>query len=260
MDSFFDYRDIDLEELQEHFHIGEFTEGDNNSRQTKTIPTFHGKKLRFNTPWMFSRFGWGGKYNTLTVQSYSKGKFPFEKSSEKKQFRHFLEHVGSVVEKHVVDQPNPNNLNLALSKPFNYDNDYNYYKYYFNIPKRHFDSEGEFEGKVVKSTNVDDPELIDSSIKAIEPNSYVQLVGYIGKITQTKNAIRFNIVVQQIHWFPGNTFVEQTEKETIASNTNFFLNIPTTTRKRKVNVKVDYLEDEDVEDLSSSKKVKIGTE
>jgi hypothetical protein len=172
--SFFDYREIDRTDLEEHLDIGELTEGDKNSRQSKNIASYQGEKLRFRTPWMFSRFGWGGKYDSLTVQSSSKGKFPLENSGDKKSFRRFLEALGEVVEKRVMEQPNPNNLNISLSKPFSYDSDYGYYKYYFNFPKRHFDAEGEFEGKVFKSTNTDEPELNPSSIKAIGASSYVE--------------------------------------------------------------------------------------
>lgn len=257
----FNFKNIELSDLQEHFQIGELTKGDSNFRETKKIPTYEGETLRFRTPWMFSRFGWGGKYNTLTVQSSSKGKFPLDDPASKKQFRRFLMNLGTVVEQHVTTQPNPNNLNLSWSKQVVYDENYGYYKYYFNIPKSHIDAEGEFEGKVFKSTNVEDPDFTPSSLKAIEPNSYIELFGYIGKITQSKNAIRYNIVVEQIHWYSGSQFIEKTEDEKITNNTNLFLNVPTSSKKRKVTVKVDYKEDEDIVDLSSSsKKVKSGTD
>lgn len=258
----FDYRDLDLEELQEHFDIGDFTDGDSNSRQTKNIPTFQGEKLRFQVPWMFSRFGWGGKFDTITLQSSSKGKFPLDSSVDKKKFRQFLNNVGTVVEKSVMEEPNPHNLNLSLSKQYSYDEQYGYYKYYFNFPKRHFDAEGEFEGKVFKSRDPESPDCTPSSIKAIGNNSYIEMICYIGKVTQTKNCIRFNIVVEQIHWCPGNDFLEKTEEEKITSNVNLFMNVPALKKKRKVTVHTEYSGegDEDIEDLSaSSKKVKVDT-
>ena len=260
--SFSDYRDIDQQELEKHFDIGEFTEGDVNSRQTKNIATYNGDKLRFRSPWMFSRFGWGGKYETLTVQSSSKGKFPLDNNSDKKSFRRFLNNLGEIIEKRVMEQPNPNNLNVSLTKQFSYDSDYGYYKYYFNIPKKHIDADGEFEGKVFTSTDTTDPELNPSSIKSISPNSYVEVIGYIGKITQTKNCIRFNIVIENIHWMPGNAFLEKTEEEKISNSSNLFMNVPSIKKKRKIAVNVDYNnedqdQDEDIEDLSAtSKKVK----
>jgi hypothetical protein len=253
----FNYRDISSQDLDENLDMGEFTDGDVSSRQTKNIPTFNGEKLRFVTPWMFSRFGWGGKYDTITLQSSSKGKFPLDNSLDKKQFREFLNNIGTTVEKSVMEKPNPNNLNLSLSKQFSYDEKYGYYKYYFNIPKKHFDSEGEFEGMVFKSNDPVSPDRTPSSIKAIANNSYIEMVCYIGKITQTKSCVRYNIVVEQIHWCPGNGYIEKTEDEKIANNVDLFTNVPSL-KKRKVTVHTDYTpsNEEDIEDLSeSSKKV-----
>jgi hypothetical protein len=256
-----DYRDIDREDLNTHFDIGHFTDGDSKSRQTKTIPTYQGEMLQIKVPWMFSRFGWGGKYDTLTLQSSSKGKFPKDSSKDKKSFRHFLENLASVIEEKVVEQPNPHNLSTSVKKQFEFDQNYHYYKYYFNFSKKYFDGDGEFEGQVFRSDDPENPEYTPSSIKAIKPNSYVEMVAYIGHIVQTQNCIRFNIVVKNINWCPGNQFLEKTEEEKLGGNVNLFMNVPSITKKRKVNVNVDYKEsdkeDEDIEDLSSSKKVKV---
>jgi len=258
------YRDITLDGLEQNLDFGEFTDGDTTSRQTKNIPTYNGQKLRFVTPWMFSRFGWGGKYDTITLQSSSKGKFPLDNSFDKKQFRQFLNNLGTVVEKHVTKMPNPNNLNLSLAKQYSYDEKYGYYKYYFNIPKKHFDAEGEFEGMVFKSNDTESPERTPSSIKAIPNNSYIEMVCYIGKITQTKTGIRYNIVVEQIHWMPGDAYVEKTEDEKLTNNVDLFMNVPSIQKKRTVTVHTEYVgsdNDDDIEDLSSSsKKVKTSSQ
>lgn len=260
---FVDFQNIDLQDLENDLDIGNFTEGDIKSRQTTDIPTFQGQLLQFKVPWMFSRFGWGGKYDTLTLQSTSRGKFPIENKDEKNSFRNFLDNLSSVIEDKVNQKPNPHNLSTALKKQFEYDREYKYDKYYFNFSKKHFDGEGEFEGQVFKSDDPENPQYERSSIKAIPNNTYIEMVGYIGHISQTKNAIRFNIVVKMINWCPGNQFLEKTEEEKIRGSVNLFMNIPasTSTKKRKVNVNIDYKdndqEDEDIEDLSSSKKGKV---
>lgn len=270
--SIFDYRDIEKNDLEKHLHISEFTEGDANSRETKKLPTYQNETLRFVSPWMFCKFGWGGKYDLLTLQSSSKANFPLENKQDKDQFREFLNNIGNVIENHVNELPNPNNLNTSLTKPFSYDEKYHYYKFTLGLPKRHFDADGEFEGNVYKSTDPKIPEMKKTSIKALQPNTFVQFVGYLGHIVQTRNCIRYHIVVQELHFMPADPYIQKTEEEKVSSNTNFFLNVPSLKKKRNINVDIEYNnnktnknddDDENIEDLSESskktKKTKIET-
>ena len=112
--------------------------------------------------------------------------------------------------------------------------------------KEYFDADGNFEGKVYKSTNLDNPEYLPSTIKAIEGKSYLSFVGYIGNVVQRKNSAYYKFIIEQIHWMPAGGIQE---KEEIITSTNLFLNVPSLSTKRKVivastnapeNVKVEY--------------------
>ncbi len=229
----FDYRDIDQTDLETKFNIGSLTNGDS-FRESENIPTFDGEKLRFQSPWLYAPFGWG-QYNTLTLSSFSNRSFPLDNNEDKKSFRRFLSNVGDAVKQHVSSQPNPDMLSTSLSTPVQYNEQFGNFQYRFPIAKKFINKDGEFEGRVFKSTNVKDLEYAPSTIKAITGKSYVSFVGYIGRVTQNKNAVRYRVIIEQICWFPLEGLASSEEEE-LANDSNMFLNVPSLRKKRKVTV------------------------
>ncbi len=252
----FDYRAI-VEEgeagLNENFEIGEMTNSDP-MRESKDMPRYKGEFLRFATPWMFCRFGYGGQYNSIMLSTQSHREFTLEDESDKKTFKQFVHLLETNIKNHVVAQPNPDMLSTNMGSLVTYDEKYSTYKYNFFFPKKHLDKDGEFQGKVFKSTNLKDPEYSPSSIKAIEENSYVQLIGYIGKISQSKTGIRFHVVVEQVAWFPL-VGINAAKEEIITGTTNMFLNVPCL-GKRKVKAQAQEPEQVDTDYPSSAPKNK----
>ena len=219
MSKLFDYREISSDDLETKFEIGEFNDGDS-YRKTKNTPKFEGEKLRFNSPWLYSPFGWG-KYNTLVLSSFSRRSFPLDNPSDKKKFRRFLDNVCKKVGSHVSNIDNPDFLSQSVSSPVQYNEQFENFQFKFPISNDFFDNNNNFEGKVFKSTNHEDPEFVPSNIKAIEKGSYVSFVGYIGKIHQSKHAVRYRVIIEQIHWMKCNDAKE--EREELSTSTNLFL-------------------------------------
>lgn len=255
--SIFNYRDITYDDLQNNFKIGELTDGDS-FRESKTIPTYKEQKLRFQSPWLYCPFGWG-QYNTLTLSSFSNRSFPLDNSSDKKDFREFLNNLSKKVQSYISDKINPDMLSTTVANPVEYKEQFGNFQYRFPIQKKYFNNNGEFEGKVFKSTDPDNLEYCPSSIKAIHGKSYASFVGYIGKITQSKNMIRYRIIIEQIHWFPLDGLIT-TEEEELSNDSNLFLNVPSL-KKRNVtvtalpNVNTEY--HEGLNDNIPQKKIKI---
>lgn len=251
----FDYREISKEQLKEHFQIGDFGDGDS-FRQSKEIPVYQNKKLRFNSPWLYSPFGWG-KYNTLTLSSFSKRTFDLDNPNNKKCFRRFLKNIGGLVEEQVSTLDNPDFLSTSFTHCVQYNEQYGNFQFRFPIPKKYFDADGNFEGKVFKSTNPENLEYSPSSVKAIEPKSYVSFVGYIGRVSQSKKTVRYRVVIEHIHWIPCSDEVE--EKETITTSSNLFLNVPSL-KKRKIVVNANTDAEASGNTPNKPKKTKIQVE
>lgn len=269
MSQLFDFRSFSnsselSKDLEENLKFSEFTDS-NPSRETE-IPLYKGEKLRFLSPWLHCRFGWGGEYNTLSLTSYSDRSFPLDDNSDKRKFKMFLESLGDTVRNYVHSQPNPDNLSTDVINPVTLDSKYNVYKYQFPISREYLDSTGEFEGKVFKSTNVDSLEYKNSSIKAIGQKCYVQFVGFIGKVVQNTNNVRYRVVVEQIHWFPIPESAKS-ESAQLENSSNLFLNVPnlgkrkvvanTTENKSDAGVEVEYEPSSPVVTTKSSKKSKV---
>lgn len=243
----FNFRDISDSDLQQHFQLGDFTNSDP-SRETKEVPTYKGAKLRFTSPWLYCRFGWGGQYNTISLSTYSIRSFPLDdndNNDDKKTFRQFLHMVETHIRNQLLKVENPDKLSYNLQSPITFDEKFNTYKFQFPIPKSHLNSDGEFEGQVFKSTNYENFEFAKSSLKDIQPKSYISFVGHIGKITQNKTNVRYRVVVEQIHWMPAT---DAQNEEVIGSETNLFLNVPKLS-KRKVTGSLDMEEKNDELDI-----------
>ena len=258
----FNFRDISDSDLQQHFQIGDFTNSDP-SRESKETPTYKGAKLRFTSPWLYCRFGWGGQYNTISLSTYANRSFPLdddENNDDKKTFRQFLFMVETQIRAQLLNSENPDKLSYNLVSPITFDEKFNTYKFQFPIPKSHLNGDGEFEGQVFKSTDYENPEFAKSSLKDIQPKSYISFVGHIGKITQNKTNVRYRVVIEQIHWMP---VTDAHNEEAIGSETNLFLNVPKLS-KRKVtgslieqNVDIDYNEYNDLSQELTTKKTKV---
>lgn len=236
-----DYRDIDAKSLQKDFHIGTMSDCDS-YRESEIIPTYQGNKLRFKSPWMHCPFGWG-QYNTIVLSSQSNRAFPWDVPADKKKFRAFFTALDQFIQHEVGKLPNPDMLSMTISSHVTYNEQFNNFQYKFPIQKKFIDANGNFEGKVFKCTNIDNPEYIPSSVKDIESKSYVSFVGYVGKVTQSRNTIRYKIIIEQICWFPINNFVND-EQEELLCDVNMFLDLPTLTSSKKrttpTNIDVEY--------------------
>jgi hypothetical protein len=250
----FDFRDIDYESIEEHFDIGEMTDCDT-YRESESIPTFKGEKLRFQSPWLYCPFGWG-QYNTLVLSSFSNRSFPLDHSADKKKFRGFLKCLDKYVQQYVKQLKNPDMLSTTISSHISYNDQYQNFQYRFPIQKKFLDSEGNFEGKVFKCTSTENPEYQPSSVKAIEGKSYASFVGYIGKVSQSRNTTRYKVIIEQIAWFPLDKFIVN-EKEELACDTNMFMNVPTFSSKKR---KASSDKDQAVQDTKDTKKTKNSSE
>lgn len=254
----FNYSDIEPEEIEKDFHIGEFADGDV-FRETINIPTFKGQKLRFESPWLNSSFDWG-LYNTLTLTSRSTSLFPHYNKDEIHRFRIFLNTITNKVQKWVDVQPNPDFLNTRVISPVEYKEQYSIFQFRIPIQKKFFDANGEFEGLVLKTTNIQENLMTRSSITEIKKNSYLKFIGYIGKVYQTKNSTRYRINVEQIHWVPSILYDQRIqEEELLTTDYNMFMNTPMLLNDRKVSLSMSGLSDSesDLEDEPVVKKIKL---